>query len=231
MLSKNQKRSWATSLAWVATLMVLSSDDIERHVSLRTTQIVIGNRSQGGSTLPAAPKRLVELNDAQQLVQLDLPEVQLGLKQIPVGIKGVELGVDTSLVPHIGQLFPLLKHRDERLLLFSGFPQSLVGDQGVGNFSERSLNGLLVLHHCTISLGFRQLHCRREPACCKDGLAQLGNEAPGAVRSAEKAGQLGALAADKPAQTQLREVSGLGDSDVGVGGNQVLLGGADIGPP
>ena len=44
--------------------------------------------------LPAAAERLVELNDAEQLVQLDLTEVQFGLKQIPVGIQGVELGVD-----------------------------------------------------------------------------------------------------------------------------------------
>src|SRR5580704_17163221 len=196
MLSKNQKRSWATSLAWVATLMVLSSDDIERHVSLRTTQIVNGNRSQGGSTLPAAPERLVELNHAEQLVQPGLPEVQLGLKQIPVGIKGVELGVDTALVPHIGQPFPLLKDRNKRFLFHPGFSHSQVSDQCIGYFGERGLNSLLVLHHRTVPLSFRQPHVRAEAARCKDGLAQLGNEAPGAIRSAEKAGQLGALAAD-----------------------------------
>jgi hypothetical protein len=29
--------------------------------------------------LPPAPERLVELNDTQQLIQLDLPQVKLGL--------------------------------------------------------------------------------------------------------------------------------------------------------
>jgi hypothetical protein len=89
MLSRNQNRSWATSLARFSTLMVLSSDAIKRHVSLQTTQIVNGNRSQGGSALPATPERLIELNDAQQLVQPDLPEVQPGLQQIPVRIESV----------------------------------------------------------------------------------------------------------------------------------------------
>src|SRR5579859_7866508 len=107
MLSRNQKRSWATSLARVSTLVVLSSDAIERNVSLQTTQIVNGNCSQGGSDLPAAPERLVELNDAQQLVQPDLPKVQLGLQQVPVRIESIELGVHAYLISHIGQAFAL----------------------------------------------------------------------------------------------------------------------------
>src|ERR1700749_2764911 len=100
MLSRNQKRSWATLIGWFVKLMGLSSDAIERHVSLRATQIVNGNHSQGGSTLPAAPERLIELNDAQQLVQPDLPEVQLGLQEVPVSVESVELGVDASLISH-----------------------------------------------------------------------------------------------------------------------------------
>src|ERR1700722_18200553 len=101
MLSKNQRRSWATALARVATLVVLSSDAIECHVSLWTTQIVDGNCSQTGSALPPAAKRLKELNDADQLIQPDLPEVQPGLKQIPVRIQGVQLGIHAALVSHI----------------------------------------------------------------------------------------------------------------------------------
>src|SRR5580704_19197802 len=111
MFSRNQKRSWTTSLARFATLMVLSSDAIERHVSLQTTQIVNGNCWQGGSTLPAAPERLIELNDAQQLVQPDLPEVQLGLQQVPVRVESVELSVDATLISHVGQAFAFLQNR------------------------------------------------------------------------------------------------------------------------
>src|SRR6266404_5371968 len=132
MLSRNQKRSWATSLARFATLMVSSSDAIERHVSLRTTQIVNGNRSQGGSALPAAPERLIELNDAQQLVQPDLPQVQLGLLQIPVRVESVELGVDASLISHIGQAFALLKDSNKSLLLNPGLLHSLMNNECIG---------------------------------------------------------------------------------------------------
>ena len=86
------------------------------------------------SALPAAPERLVELNDAQQLVQLDLPEVQLGLKQIPVGIQGVELGVDAPPGIACTSTFPPLKHRYRATLAFLWFP-ALLG--------ERSLHWLL----------------------------------------------------------------------------------------
>src|SRR5580693_6338670 len=112
MLSKNQRRSWATSLARFATLTVSSYDAIERCISPQTTQIVNGYRSQGGSTLPASPERLIELNDAQQLVQPDLPQVQLGLQQVPVRIESIELSVDATLISHVGQAFAFLQNRN-----------------------------------------------------------------------------------------------------------------------
>src|SRR5579862_6072544 len=158
MLSRNQKRSWATSLARFATLMVLSSDAIERHVSLRTTQIVNGNRSQGGSALPAASERLVELNDAEQLVQPDLPEVQLGLQQVPVRIKSIELGVHASLISHIGQAFALLQNSNEALLFCPGFVNPLVRNECVGHFGECGLDRFLVSSQRNRSLSFRQPH-------------------------------------------------------------------------
>ena len=158
-----------------------------------------GPGRERASALPPSPERLVELNDAQQLVQLDLPQVELGLKQIPVSIQGVELGIDAPLISHVGQPFPLPKDRNKSLLLYPGVPHSLVSDQCIGNFGERSLNDLLVLHHCAVTLGLRQPHVRPQAAGGKDGLAELWNEAPGATRSVEKTGQLTALPADQPA--------------------------------
>ena len=49
------------------------------------------------------------------------------------------------------------------------------------------------------------------------------------MRCAEQAGELSALAAQKSAQAQLREISRAGDTDLGVGGDQVLLRRADVG--
>src|SRR5580704_220246 len=160
-----------------------------------------------------------------------MPKVQLGLKQIPVGIQGVELGVDAPLISQIRQPFPFLKDTNKGLLLCPGFSYSLVGNQRVGHFCERTLNCLLILHQRAVPLGFRQLHAQPKAAGSKDGLAQLWNETPGASRSAEKAGQLSALPTDKPAEAQLWEISGLGDAYVRVCGNQVLLRATDIGPP
>src|SRR5580658_8629598 len=158
MLSRNQRRSRATSLARFATLMVLSSDAIERHVSLQTIQIVNGNRSQGGSTLPAAPERLIELNDAQQLVQPDLPEIQLGLQQVPVRIESIELSVDPTLISHIGQAFALRQNSNQALLFYPGFVNPLMCNECVGHFGECRLDRFLVSRHRNRSLSLRQPH-------------------------------------------------------------------------
>jgi len=50
-----------------------------------------GSAAYKGSAPPAAAKSLVKPNDAEQLVQLDQPEIQLRLKQIAVGVKGIKL--------------------------------------------------------------------------------------------------------------------------------------------
>src|SRR5579863_2797604 len=93
-----------------------------------------------GSTLPAAAERFVELNDAQQFVQLDLPEVQLCLQQIPVGVECIELGVDASLISHVRQSFPLLKDANKSLLLHPGLLRPLMSNQRIGDFGEGCLN-------------------------------------------------------------------------------------------
>ena len=49
------------------------------------------------------------------------------------------------------------------------------------------------------------------------------------MRSAEQAGELRALAAQKSAETQLRKVGRPRHADLGIGGDQILLRGADIG--
>src|SRR4029077_6764205 len=110
------------------------------------------------STLPPTPERLIELNDAQQLVQLDLPEVQLGLQQIPVRVESVQLRVDTSLVSHVRQALALLKDSNKPLLFNPGLLPPLMGNECVGDFGECCLDRLPVLRHCDLSLSFRQPH-------------------------------------------------------------------------
>jgi hypothetical protein len=47
-------------------------------VSDALNTVLAADREQA-LALPPAPERLVEFNDAQQLIQLDLPQVKLGL--------------------------------------------------------------------------------------------------------------------------------------------------------
>ena len=108
--------------------------------------------------MPATPERLIELNDAQQLVQLDLPQVQLGLQQVPVRVESVELGVDASLISHVGEAFALFKDSNKPLLFNPGLLHPLMSDECCGHFGECCLDRFLVLRQCDVSLSFRQSH-------------------------------------------------------------------------
>ena len=105
-----------------------------------------------------------------------------------------------------------------------------MGDQRVRDLGERGLDRLFVLHERAVAFGFGEFHVGLEPPGGEDRLGDLRNEAPGAVRAGEQAGQLRALAAQQSAQADLREIGGLGHADVRVRGDQGLLGGANIGP-
>ena len=82
-----------------------------------------------------------------------------------------------------------------------------------------------------LPLGFRQLDVGFEAPRGEDRLRKLRHKAPRAVRSVEQAGELGALATKKSTETQVRKISGSGDADLRVRGDQVLLRCADIGTP
>ncbi len=85
----------------------------------------------------------------------------------------------------------------------------------------------------------------RAPCCCASarrtfdlsrpavniGCVICGTKLHAAMWPGEEAGELRALAAQKSAQADLREVGSFGDADVGVRGDQILFGRADIGTP
>src|SRR5579872_6968580 len=180
--------------------------------------------------LPAAAESLIELHYAQNLAQSDLCERQLRLEEIAVGVECVQLRVHTSAIPHIGKASAILERRDQTFLLKAALAGSLMRDQCVRDFAERSLNGFFILYERANALGLREFYVRLETACSKDGLAYLRNEAPGAVRAAKQARQLRALAAQQTAETQLRKIRSFGDADIRVRRDQGLFCGTNVGP-
>src|SRR5260370_28387938 len=151
-------------------------------------KVIFGNsHCSTPSALPPAAECLIELDYAQQLVQPDLPEVQLRLEQIAVGVKRIELGIHTADISCIRLPFPIFKSCDQRLLLHSALPHSLVSNQGVRYFGEGSLDGLLILTERTISLGFRQSYVGTETAGREYRLGDLRGKTPRAVWTPEQA--------------------------------------------
>ena len=81
--------------------------------------------------LPATAERPVQLDYAQQFVQLDLPEVQFRPQQFAIGIERIELGIHTADISYIRQPFPIFDRPNQRFLLHTAFSHPLVSDQGV----------------------------------------------------------------------------------------------------
>ena len=164
--------------------------------------------------LPAAAERFIELHYAEQLIQTNLRQIQLGLKQIAVGIERVELRIHAAAVADVGQPLAILQRGDQRFLLDAALAHSLVGDQGVGDFGERGLDGLLVLDQRAVALRFGEPDVGFQPSRGEDRLRHLRDETPRAVRPAEQARELRALPAQEAAQADLRKVGGFGHADL-----------------
>ena len=179
--------------------------------------------------LPAAAERLVELHDAEQFAVADLRQRKFGLEQVAVGIQRIELRIHAAAIAHVGEARAILQRGHQPLLLHAALARPLVRDQRVRDFGECGLNGLLVLNSAlsrSASASFT-FDLRRPPV--KIGCVTCGTKLQALCGPLNKARQLRALPAQKSAEAQLREIGGLGDADIGVGGDQRLFRGANVG--
>ena len=114
---------------------------------------------------------------------------------------------------------------------YAPLPHPLVSDQGIGDFRERSLDRLLVSNQRSLSLGLRELDPGLDPAGSENGLRDLRLQRPDAVTAAEQTRQLRARASQGAAETQPRKIRRSRHADLGIGSDQILLGGMDIRAP
>src|SRR5262252_2096293 len=103
-----------------------------------------------------------------------------------------------------------------------------MSDQSIGNFAERGLNGFFIPSHSLRAPRLGELDLRADLIRGEHRLRYLGRQIPSAAGGAEQARQGSACPAKHAAQGQLWKVSSLGNSDLRVGGDEVLLRRVDI---
>jgi hypothetical protein len=108
----------------------------------------------------------------------------------------------------------------------------LITDKRVGHFAEGALNDLLIRDQSLPVFRLSQLQVSGKCAGREDRLSNLRAVRPDAELRGHKAAERGTAAKSAAAGTgerNLREKLRLSDADFGVGGDEVLLGFANIG--
>src|SRR6266567_1262868 len=183
--------------------------------------------------LPAAAERPVKLHKTLVLGAACLREREFSGKKRSLPIQHFEISCRTSLVTHFGKANGFLQVLDGILLANPHLMEFFVADQRVGYIAERPLNGLAVRNQSLLMLrlGRAQISAKRSPR--KNGLAHLGAVGPDSNLRTHQAGESTATSKRPPTrsgQRYLRKELRLGDSDLGVRGNQDLFSLANIRP-
>ena len=134
------------------------------------------------------------------------------------------------MIADVCQALAILKRNDEFFLFKAACAGPLMGDQRIGDLPESGRDRSLIRNLRLIPLGLGEAHAGLEAARREDGLCDLRDKCPFVGGAREEVRQTGGLASDCPRQGDLREVRRPGDPDISIGGDQSLLGCANIGP-
>src|SRR5208283_5853082 len=136
-----------------------------------------------------------------------------------------------TLISHLRQPRCILSGVCQLLLIFAELAVLTVRDQRVRDAAESLLNGLPVYQQHLLLLCFAILHAGLDPSAGEYGLHERATECPESRRSSEQAGKCRAGVSGVRGQRNVWVIGGLGDADVCVGRDKLLLRLANIGSP
>ena len=120
--------------------------------------------------LPAAAEGLVELNEREEFVGLSLRQIKLGGEVVGFVGENLKVARHTTFVTNIGKMRGALGGGGEKFLLLAKFTEFAIADQGVGNFAEGLLDGLLIGEDSFLLLGFGESNTGADSSGGEDGL-------------------------------------------------------------
>ena len=135
---------------------------------------------------------------------------------------------DTRPITRLNQLQALVLRLCVGLLRDQLGIECCAGSQQIRHFAERQLNRLFVLGDGDDTARLGHIPIGGIPARIEQRQGQRGLEIPRIAARTEQAAQLAAGRTESPGQTDARQKGRARRADVGVGGDQPLLGGQDI---
>src|SRR4029453_2106859 len=181
--------------------------------------------------LPAPSKSPVQLSTCPKFRPTSLREQQLFREQPLVGREDLEVAGETGIVAGTREVRRILQRNHTDLLMSAHFRQLLNRDQGIGDLAVAVECSLLVFGDRSIEPRLHRLEIAADTSSPKDRLQQSSAQGPHGSVATEKLRQIAAHSPKETGQADRRIEQGLGDADVGVGGNQQLLCLDDIRPP
>jgi len=183
--------------------------------------------------LPASAKRPIKLHETLIFIPSSLRQSEFRGEQRPLAVQHFEISGGAALVAHVGEADRLIQVCYELLLLNSHLMEFLVCDQGIGYISEGALNGLLVDEQSLLVLRFGEVQISSKGAPGEDGLTYLSAVGPNScVRAHHARKEAAAPKSTTPGtgQRYLGKELSLGDTNLGVRGDEDLFSLANIGP-
>ena len=124
--------------------------------------------------LPSTAQGAVELNVVQHLVQLCLDQRQLGGIGSGYCVEDFQITGGAAAIAEIGKPAGVLGGVASAIPAACGNPGLLVGNQRVGDFAKRLLNGLLIIQFRFLLLRLGQPHATSSGCRRRKGVAQAG---------------------------------------------------------
>ena len=140
--------------------------------------------------LHAASKGLVEHDKVLLAGDANGDEVKLRTVHRTLGIEHGQIAVDALVVALPGQAVRLGSRMNKRFLRLKLSGKGYAVDQRVGHFPERGLNGLLIIRHSYLLVGFGNTQVGDVPPALEDRQADLRQEGPDARAAVKEVGQL-----------------------------------------
>ncbi len=182
-----------------------------------------------GGQLPASAEGAVEGDDAEEFLEACLGEADFGGEEFLFVVEDFEVAGDAALVADRGEVGGLAIGLGAEFLAGTEFAGSLVGDEAIGDFAEGVLDGFLVEGEGFLEAGLGELEVAAEGAAGEEGQGDAGSELPGLAGAGEEVREGDGLEAVEAGEVDARIEGGFGLADVGVGGDEGLFGGAEVG--
>src|SRR5712692_8878158 len=159
-----------------------------------------------GLSAPAATEGTVELHDCSQFLLAEAGECQLSLEQVPLGVQHLQVTLETAAIAQGREAIGFAERFDQQLLLRSLLGGLTISDEGIRDFTERCLDGFLVIDEGLALERLSEANIGPDAAGIENRQYGAGRKIPVPSWAGEQVRERAALAAEESSEADLRKI-------------------------